>query len=94
MFSGGLDGNILVWDAKVPADAKPGVEKGPIMTLKGHAKDKKIVGLSFSSTTNELWSGCEDGTVRIWNLQVFQNQKISKSKDLNVVKRMVKVQSF
>jgi WD40 repeat protein len=45
LFSGGLDGTILVWDAKVPADAKAGVEKGPLAILKG--KDSVSAYLTF-----------------------------------------------
>lgn len=70
LFSGGLDGSILVWDAKVPADAKAGVEKGPLAVFKGHKADKKITSLYYSAETDTLYSASEDNTIRVWNVKV------------------------
>ena len=71
LFSGGLDGAVLVWDARVDPNTKFGVERTPILALRGHKKDKRITGLCYDSQNNILWSACEDGNIRTWDLNVI-----------------------
>lgn len=65
LFSGSDDGTIRAWDPYITA-----TEMDPdIHTFHGH--DRAVLSIAVVSYANQLWSGGEDLTVRVWDMETL-----------------------
>ncbi|RNE98348.1 hypothetical protein TraAM80_08870 [Trypanosoma rangeli] len=66
LFTGGDDGMVKAWDPYLPV--KQSNENNPcVHTFVGHTRG--VWALELVSPNNQLWSGGEDTTIRVWDLQ-------------------------
>ncbi|SCU73118.1 WD domain, G-beta repeat, putative [Trypanosoma equiperdum] len=68
LFSGSDDGTVRAWDPYLPA--RKGKDGGPMMHIfTGHTQG--VLSLELVTVSNQLWSGGEDTTIRVYDLQTL-----------------------
>eukprot|EP00796_Vickermania_ingenoplastis_P010068 gene10068-7038_t len=74
LFSGSDDGSIRAWDPYAPVQTEE--DRACLHIFKGH--DRAVLSLEALPHLSQLWSGGEDMTVRVWNLQTLEAVKVLK----------------
>ncbi|KPA78303.1 hypothetical protein ABB37_06442 [Leptomonas pyrrhocoris] len=90
LFSGSDDGTIRAWDPYVPA-AGADADAANIHVFSGH--DRAVLSLAVISHMNQLWSGGEDMTVRVWDMQTLECLAVLRSGHTAPVANLMVVES-
>lgn len=72
LFSGSDDGTIRAWDPYAPVQTEE--DRACLHVFKGH--ERGVLCLEALTQLSQLWSGGEDATVRVWNLQTLEPLKV------------------
>lgn len=68
LFSASDDGTIKAWDPYSPIQTEE--NRSCVHTFEGH--ERSVLALETVAELSQLWSGGEDGTVRVWNLTTLE----------------------
>lgn len=60
----GFDGSVIVWDS---------LERTQLFSLHGNVAE--IQGLAWNPNGNQLATGCNDGTLKVWDIPIKQTQE-------------------
>lgn len=75
LATAGSDGRILLWLSSDLIDPEVhNIELRPTLSLVGHESD--VFGLGFSSDSQQIVSGGDDGTVRVWDVAAGEQRML------------------
>jgi hypothetical protein len=91
LFSGSDDETIRAWDPYMSVAGGSDSEAANIHTFTGH--DRAVLSLAVVSHVNQLWSGGEDMTVRVWDMQTLECLSVLRSGHTAPIANLMVVES-